>query len=301
MDVGVIRTDGVAAARLAAISRGALDRALGHDAELLVAVPADEGDVIGAFERGRGDGSLRRGSGGGPAHVGPGTVWVQLALARPDALVACDADKLLNRYVRPLLKALTKSGALAHYFGRDWVSVAHRPAALLAFAHDAGTGRAMVEAIVGVTTPFASGDRASFLGKAPTTIGEHARATLDASKVADAIVQSYLDAYGRTPKAIALPSGPEEEEHVEPPWTATREEAIGTIGAGRDRAGRLRVGGELMASRDAVKRLEEALARGDDPSAAVDAAIGAPGVVTFGVRSLASIRDAIADALTAAV
>jgi len=294
VDLGVVRADGLTAAALAAVSRGALDRPLARDAELLVAVPSDEAVVLGAFERGPG---VRRGSGGATARVGPGSVWVQLALARPDALVDCDAERLLNRYARPLLKAITKSGALAHYFGRDWISVAHRPAALVAFAHDATTGRCLVEAIVAVTTPFADGARASFLGKEPTTLGAHAPGATP-SKLADAIVRAHLDAYARTEEVVALPEGAADDVVDDPPWTATSDEAIGTIGAGRDRAGRMRVGGEIMASRDAVRDLEARLARGEDPSLAVDAALGAPGVTVFGVRDLAAIRDVIVRAST---
>ncbi|MCW5833524.1 MAG: hypothetical protein KIS78_14065, partial [Labilithrix sp.] len=75
--------------------------------------------------------------------------------------------------------------------------------------------------------------------------------------------------------------------------------------AGRDVDGRLRVGGELMASRDALARLEDLVASlppdagEDDVGRAVDEALTTRGAVTFGVRSLASVRDAILDALRA--
>ena len=49
-----------------------------------------------------------------------------------------------------------------------------------------------------------------------------------------------------------------------------------------------------MASRDALARLEAAIASEQaDVGAAVVETLGAPGVVTFGVRSLGSIRDVI--------
>jgi hypothetical protein len=308
-DMGVLRLDGASPARLAALSRDALDRVMTSEAELVVAVPQGEAVVLGAFQRASevtsGSPRVRRGSGGAAARVGPGSVWVMLALARPDALVACDAARMLNRYVRPILSAMTKSGALAHYFDRDWISVARRPAALVGFAHDASTGRALVEAVIAVSTPFATGERASFLGKAPTTLAEHAPA-VDPARVADAIAAAYSTAYGRSPVPFApreLERGAADaaeaaradgtEAEDDRPWTATCEEAIGTLAAGRDRTGRMRVGGELMASRDAMTKLEDALARGDDAPRAVDEALGAPGVVTFGVRSLDSIRDVI--------
>ena len=67
--------------------------------------------------------------------------------------------------------------------------------------------------------------------------------------------------------------------------------ALSTFGlsAGVDQ----QIGGELMASADAVLRLEDALARGDALDSAVDEAFTTGGATIFGVRSLASIRDAI--------
>lgn len=296
----MFRSTGLSCEWLASLSRSSLDRVLSREAELVVAVPGDEAVAIGAFQRSgdapTGARTVRRGSGGAAARVGPGSVWVQLALARPDVLVACDGGRLLNRYVRPLLAALTKSGALAHYFGRDWISVARRPAALVAFGHDARTGRSLVEAIVGVTTPFDAGARPSFMGKSPAAVVDVAPKAAPAA-VAEAIVAAYLSAYDAEAALVEVDAPTAESAEEDPPWQAVREEAIGTIAAGRDREGRLRVGGELMASRDAVAALEEAVARGEDPGRATNDALAAPGVVTFGVRDLASVRDVVVEAL----
>jgi hypothetical protein len=236
--------------------------------------------------------------------VGPGTVWIQLSLARTDALVACTADKLLNRYVRPLLRALTRaSGVPASYFGRDWVSAAHRPVALVAFAHEASTGSGLFEAIVAVRTPFAPSDRPSFLGKAPATLEELAGRALDAEAVAATILGAYRDLASDVRAVPAAEIAPATAVGSEPAWRATRDEAIGSIAAGRDASGRLRVGGELMASYDAIARLEDLVmalppnATPDEIGRAVDEALTTAGAITFGVGSLASIRDAIVDAL----
>lgn len=281
---------------IAARSAAALDRPLAGEAELELFVPTDELVVSGAFDLARP--GPRRGSGGGPVRVGPGSLWLQLALARPDALVACDAERLVNRHVRPLLAALTRAGALAHYFGRDWVSASKRPVAAVGFAHDAGTGRALFEAVVAVTTPFAEAGRPSFLGHAPVTLAELARRPPDVARLAEGIEEAFRTASGREATVAAV----EEEWPLAPdpevvPFGATEEEAIGVVGAGRDACGRLRVGGELMASRDAVAALEEALVALDtrDPEAvgaAVDASLAPPAVV-FGVRRYASLRDVI--------
>lgn len=284
-------------------------------ATLLLGAPADEAVVLGAYQRASELGPLlggplvvRRGSGGGAARVGEGSVWLELALARSDALVACTPDKLLNRYVRPLLRALTKvTGAPASYFGRDWISAARRPVALVAFAHEARTGAALFEAIVAVSTPLDVSERPSFLGKRPATLDEIAGRSLERERVADAIADAFSALAATTIALAAPPSAPvvSEDLDAEPAWAATREEAIGLVAAGRDASGRLRVGGELMASSDAIARLEEladALPAGAseaDVGRVVDEALAQGGAVTFGVRSLTSIRDVIVGALTA--
>ncbi len=297
--------EGLSTLELAARSRSALDRPLLHPAELLVAVPSDEALALGAFQRACevGDGGeteralVRRGSGGGEARVGSGSLWLQLALAESSALVACPPERLLNRHVRPLLRAITRAGVLAHYFERDWVSGAKRPVAAIAFAHDATSGRAFVEAIVAVTTPFAVRTRASTMGKEPATLAELG-AKVDARALASLVLASYEEAYGAAEGEISSAPAADEPALDDPPWAATATEAIGLLGAGRDRAGRLRVGGELMVSRDALADLEAALASGPADAAAlgelVDATLGAPGVALFGVRSLRSLRDVLA-------
>ncbi len=296
--------EGVSAERFAAFSQ-AWPTSGPEAASMLVGVPADEAVVLGAFQRTSEVSSgprVRRGSGGAAARVGPGTIWVQLALARADALVACSPDKLLNRYVRPLLRALTRiTGIPAGYFGRDWIGMAHRPVALVAFAHDADSGRCLFEAFVGVRSPFETEPRASFLGKAPATLEELAGRSIDPSAACAAIVDAYRTLAGGAHEAPLPESLPEASPLAdEPAWTATREEAIGLVAAGRDASGRLRVGGELMASADAVRRLEDRLASGgtvEDVGRHVDEALTTGGAITFGVRSLASIRDVVVEAL----
>ncbi len=236
---------------------------------------------------------VRRGSGGPAVQVGPGTLWLALLLSRVDALVACDEAHLVNRYVRPLLRALTKCGALAHFFGRDWISVRHRPAAWVGFAHDAASGRVVIEAFIARETRFDRGARGSYLGKEPGTLGSILGTPVTEEKLAGAIVAAYADAYGRA--AVdrgALPGGEEETVAIEPAWAATAEEAIGEIGAGLDARGRFRVGGELLVSRDALAALETAVAGAEDAeiSGIVDATLGAAGVALDGVRSLGSVR-----------
>ncbi len=288
---GVAYLGALAPRDIAARSRAELDRPLTYDAELTIARVSSEAVLLGAFQRGH-DVSVesalyRRGSGGAAVRVGPGTLWVSLALKQP----GYEPGKILNRHVRPLLRALTKVGATAHYFGRDWISVAHRPAALAGFSHDSATGRTAFEAFVAVATPFALGPRASFLGKVPATLEELVGKSIDMDRVAKAI----RDAYAPDGVEIVLPEARVEEEELraDPPWGATIEEAIGEIGAGADRMGRFRVGGDFLVSRDAIAALETRIADGGETAQAVDATLGAPGVAIEGVRSLRSVAEVI--------
>jgi len=305
--MGLAALGGREARILAALSRTALDRPLGADAELSVAVVLDDAVLLGAFQRAAGlaieAGARveRRGSGGPEVRVGPGTVHVALSLTHPASLTSCDEKHIVNRTVRPLLRALTKAGAAgapAHYFGRDWVSVAHRPVAWVGFAHDAGTRRTLFEAFVAVRTPFAVTERASFLGKAQATLEGLAGAAVDEGKLAQAIA----DAYSRDVEVVPLDKpeglGVDPAADGDPPWAATVEEAIGTLGAGTDARGVFRVGGDLLVSRDALARLQSlaATAGEEDLGRIVDETLAAPGVALDGVRSLTSVRDVIASA-----
>ncbi len=301
---------------IVAHSRAALDRPLAQPGELWIAVASDEALVLGAFQRDVGlapGPRVRRGSGGPEVRLAPGTVHVALALAHPGALVPCDEKRIVNRAVRPLLRALTRIGALAHFFGRDWVSVQHRPAAWVGFAHDAGTRRTLFEAFIAVRTPFHVTERPSFLGKTPGTLEEIVGKPIEPQRLVDAIVDAYVGSWAVVPVEAAAPAPdrqhaddlspavlprPDRQHADDLPWAATVEEAIGPIGAGPDASGTFRVGGDLLVSRDALARLEAAAPHTPDDAlgALVDETLAAPGVALDGVRSLTQVRDLIARA-----
>ena len=285
---------------IAAASRTALDRPLQSAAELTVAVASDEATLLGAFQRSTSRRDLRRrGSGGPEVHVGPGTLHVALALRNPASLVPCDEKRIVNRYVRPLLRALTRCGHLAHYFGRDWISVAHRPVAWVGFAHDATSRRTLFEAFVAVRAPFAETQRASFLGKLHGTLESIAGRPVDGDRLALAIADAYAADASRVVLEWPAASEPEGEAvALDPPWTATADEAIGTVDAGPDAQGRFRVGGDLLVSRDALARLETLAATSpvDDLPRIIDRTLAAPGVALDGVRSLTSVLDVVSRA-----
>jgi hypothetical protein len=299
--MSILRAGDRDAREIAAHSSAALDRPLAQPGELWIAVARDEAQLIGAFQRGAGlpdEGPrLRRGSGGPAVRLGPGTVHVALALAHPGAIVPCDEKRIVNRSVRPLLRALTRVGALAHFFGRDWVSVDHRPAAWVGFAHDATTRRTLFEAFVAVQAPFHSTASRSFLGKVPGSLQEIVGKAIEPKRVVDAIVEAYVAAWTVAPVETALPDAPpgEREQANDLPWAATVDEAIGPLGAGPDPRGVFRVGGDLLVSRDALARLEARAPHVPDDAlgALVDETLAAPGVALDGVRSLTSVRDVI--------
>jgi hypothetical protein len=291
----------------------ALDGDLVHEAELAITVLATPALVLGAFQRGTGAPEglplVRRVSGGALVRVGPGTLHVVLRLRSPSALVPCNASKLTNRHVRPLLRALAKGGALAHYFGRDWVSVGHRPVGAVGFAHDSKTGRAVFEAFVAVREPY-SEPRTSFLGKEPGTLEAVMGRSFDPAVLAKLIADAYLAFAGATPhelapRAIVERSGSEDALRSEPPWAATVGEVIGAVAAGRDANGVLRLGGDFLASRDAVARVESevgklaAVLTLDAVGAIVNEAFLPPAVID-GVKDLRSLQRVLLDAGTQA-
>ncbi len=284
---------------IASRSWSAIESKLKGPGALTVSIAREEGVFLGSFQRLSDDPRARfvRASGGSALLVAPDTIHVALALSTHEAFVRCEPTQILNRYVRPLLRALTKSGVVANYFGRDWISVAHRPAASVGFAHDSTTGRTSFEAFVAVNTPLWGGGKVSHLGKIPASMSELIGKTIDAERVAEAIASSYVGAFGPLPSIDATAVAPPIPSA--PPWKASALEAIGAVSAGADEAGAMRVGGEWMVSADALASLEASLVDcpGSEIGQRVDAALASPSVAIFGVRSLTSIADVIARAL----
>ena len=295
-------------AELAGLSARAL-RGAGNT--LCVSVASAPALLLGAFQRSGDAGATalpryRRGTGGPAATVHAGDVHVVLGLSSADALVPCDGPRLLNRHVRPLLRALGRCGCLDRYYGREWIAVRGRPAGLIAAGHDGRTGRYAVEMVLGVAAPYAEPGRGSFLGKEPTSLA--AAGLASSERLGHAIRAAYQEAFGlvtaEASEAAAEGEGTEaaagEEAPPlaeEPPWAARVEEAIGPICAGRDGAGRWAVGGELMASVDAVARLGAALDGVPDacPRAGVERIVEETFAEAYleGVRSLTSLVEVV--------
>lgn len=296
-------------------SRLALHSQLARNAhptpELRVAVVQEEGILLGAFQRladvpleARASGRLPpvflRGSGGAAVSLGAETVYLSLRLPHPGALTDADPPRLLNRYVRPLLRGLGSLGKPAHYFGRDWVSVGGRPVAAVTFAHDGDTGQAHVEAFVGVRrAPWPSWrrERGSFRGKAPGALAEVLGGPLSAEEVARRIGEAFGGAYGlpvsRDPLGHDEAGGLTASDAT--PWAATGEGAIGLIAAGPDAGGTFRVGGEILASQDALRDLA-AITRLGEVESNVARVLGQVGSVVLGADA-AILADVLRRAL----
>jgi len=143
---------------------------------------------------------LRRATTGTAAWLGGRGLVVTLVLPHVAALVADATPRtLLNRNVRPLLGALTRAGMLAHYFGREWITLRRRPAALLGF-DVAASGAVLVEAFVGYDASIALPDEITteseravdrFLGKKPASLVE---LSTDAPLDLDRFAHALLDA-----------------------------------------------------------------------------------------------------------
>jgi hypothetical protein len=94
---------------------------------------------------------VRRDTGGKAVRVGPGILRIVVQFPMDGNFVP-DAARILNRAVRPLLRALRSVTPLVHYFGRDVVSgrVAgvRQELAVVGFAHDGAQGRGIFEAVL---------------------------------------------------------------------------------------------------------------------------------------------------------
>jgi hypothetical protein len=250
--------------------------------------------------------------------VAEGTVHVVLGLGAPDQLLPNEAGpwdgaRVLNRYVRPLLRALTRPTAIAHYFGRDWVSLARRPVASVGFAHLVETGHTVVEAWVGVHAPFASYPRPSYRGAEPASLDTLTGDVEDPRALAARIDGSFRRAF---PVLQQVPCAPEATQlpraalarFGSTPWNAaspaetiyaqcTFEEALGPVTVARTVSGAVQMSGEIMVSLDAwhacEQLLESSIRAGTPPDAAIEETLGHPGVLMFGWRSFDALKDAV--------
>jgi hypothetical protein len=247
------------------------------EAALVVAPIVREAVVLGAFQRST-VAEGRRCTGGVTWRPREGDLFVALDLARPEALGGVvDPNRALNRHVRPALRALTtlSSTSPAIYGGRDFLSIAGARIAEVAVTHERSSGATAIEMLV----------------------------SLDAARATTALIDAYSSAAGGdVVRFDATPADPPAALLDQPPFAAVVAEAIGDVGAAIG-ASRVAIGGDFMASTDAVAALGDRLhalgpdAPDDALGAAIDEALGPrSGALFFGVRSLRSVAAAVREA-----
>jgi hypothetical protein len=287
-------------------------------------------DALSEDARARGAHTLvRRHTGGPAANASSGVVYCALVLRHASALMECPPDRVLNRNVRGFLSGLGKGSTPAHYFGREWLSLERRPAALLAWTRS-NDGAVLLEALIARETPFALSpgldgypERAEppFLGKEPITLAEAWHDAPDPEALIQGIAEGHATRFEGLEIERSSLSDEEREaaRALEPElvvdldaeaadglsWSRPREIPIGfvsaavAIGDGGTVAD-VRVAGDFYSDEDAVSALRDALV-GEPPDAArFQAAIndtwdGTRRVIE-GVKSLQPILDALIEA-----
>jgi len=259
---------------------------------------------------------LRRVGGGRALVAGQGTVGVLLAVPAGGAgllpaVVA--ADKVLNRYVRGLLRGLGLLGAPAHYFGRDFVTADHRQIGRI--SQDGGPdGSVLFEAVVALErnlevapalmpgVPTAPAPSAT--APAPVALADLTCRLRRFDEVADQLALGYASTYGQERRAIDAPEeapAPELAPAPVGPVGPAISIPIGVIEAelaldgGTISAARLQ--GDFIATSFAIAALEAALVGCTrDPAALaprIDGALMAPHAAMLGLRDLASVLAAL--------
>lgn len=277
-------------ALLAAVSAGTAGEA--RIAASLIAGPAV---VLGAAQRAgsvvdlgacasAGVRVVRRATTGTAVYIGQhGLLWA-LALPHVAALVPdATARTLLNRNVRGLLRGFREAGALAHYFGREWISVNKRPAAVIGFDVTEG-GAVLIEVLAGVEESVALPDALAapeeravdrWLGKRPAALREvlggdaPAIAATVAGAVGARVVEPPGGAASVATRAVECSDDPAPEGFERGPSARV---PIGWIDTAFERGtGRVWIGGDVLAPRALLR----AIAGGEESDGAASPIEGA--------------------------
>ncbi len=273
----------------------ALVRPLASDVEIVVGWSTTRLHVAGAFTRTKAD--LVRASGGADFAVDGTVLYAALALSAPNALVPdAHVGNLLNRYVRPLLRALKHVGVNARYSDRDWIGTPNGPIASLGFARLERTERTLIETCIAVSGGlWLEPTRASFLGKLPTHL--HALNVQQGPKgIAKLIVDSYISTSNVEPLETTFSCAPCKAAEAENfAFTHVAPIPIGWVGATQTDDGLLHVGGEWMAASDVVTELERVVSTCavEEIPHAVQATLGRKSAGTFGIQTLTPFVNVI--------
>ena len=257
--------------------------------------------------------TLSRRVGGGRALLaGQGTVGVLLAVPAGGAgllpaVVA--ADKVLNRYVRGLLRGLGLLGAPAHYFGRDFVTADHRQIGRI--SQDGGPdGSVLFEAVVALERNLevpaelmpgvAAAPAPSATAPAPVALADLTCRLRRFDEVADQLALGYASTYAQERRAIEAP-----EEALGPAFAPA---PVGQVGPAidipigiieaelaleGDTITAVRLHGDFIATSFAIAALEAGVVGSTRDAAAlaprIDGALMQPHAAMLGLRDLASV------------
>jgi hypothetical protein len=270
---------------------------------------------------------VRRASGGPTMRAGDGVVYLALGLRTASTLLECPRDRVLNRNVRGLLAGLSAGGVAAHYFGREFVSLARRPAVGCHWSRDAH-GHVLLEFFLGVGASHLPDDalvaypsrvEPALNGKEPITFAEaYAETERGTAPEADALIElalvrGYAQAYQLELESVTAPDvsprvdlAIRDDDDDALRWSQPHEVPIGFVSAGlavRDGVIRdARLAGDFFADADGTARLRSALVdHAPSPEllvAAINATYGPRGVVIEGLRSLAPVLSAFLELST---
>lgn len=265
----------------------------------------------------------RRSSGGNTVFAGEGVFHFALALHDASALMDCPVGRILNRNVRGLLQGLRLLGVPAHYFGRDYVSVAARPGAYIAW-DEREDGRVLFEAFIGHArsyvpdasmTAYPARENDPFRGHAPITLAEAAQRSITPEALFDHVVRGYAAMYSMDSSALVstqITTTVERAEQITTSvtlndddalcWSAPYEEAIGFVYAGVRVASdktvqEVRVGGDYFQNRLGQRAVEQQLigcaTDGTSIGRAINEVYADTRHVIEGIRQMDSIRAVV--------
>lgn len=265
-----------------------------------VAPIVGEGIALGRFQRvrstldlprleGSGLSLVRRRTGGAALRVGRGQVYVAIDYETANV----EPSRFLNRYVRPLLRALTSLSNIAVTSGGREVMLARgEPIGWVGVHHEKATGASGLEAVVNVSRTFELDPTVDLAHgaieprfKRSRTLHEMLDRPVTVEEVVEAIARE-LEISG-TFEALAPIARVDSDE---PAFTAMVEESIGLIGAVKERD-RIFIGGDLMASHDVLEALGRSALVTNDLPRTIDEHF--EGAMILGVKSLESIRRVI--------
>jgi hypothetical protein len=328
---------------MASVARG---RERGEGGALQLATLRGEGLALGRYQRiacvlatspgpsdpgQRSTNVVRRLTGGHATAYGDGILSLSLILPAPSAwLPAAEripAEKLLNRYVRGLLRALSALGAPAFYPGRDCVIVAARPVAYVSCERDAA-GVCLVQAIVGLSRSFRveqsgpSGPEEEEALVQPTALVELVRGPADLGRrLGEELLGAYAARHGLSlddspPSELEAQAVTEREARlrVQGLREDSLEEMVGSgpfttpigsleayVALDQSRTlQRVRLFGDFIADSAGVAELEDALrmrpAQWDSVDAAVERILGDAEHFTLGLRERQTVTHAVLEA-----